>query len=244
MLQKMRGNAGLSLVELLVICAIILIVAAIAFPGFLSSQRASNERGASTQLKTLVSAEADFRANDRDKNKVNDFWTADVKGLYTMTPAAELEKGDLPKHLPLQLIDRSVAAADGDDTFYPAGGENLPLSQFAVPGTTVGYWYMALLKDLTLKDAPEGLYKTDTGGSPPMGKVHNTSKFGFAAFPDRSSAGKYVFRVNENNTIFRFEIEGEQRTGTTHPPGFRNVPAKFLEWPNDDDLKKIWSPID
>jgi len=233
----MRRHSGLTLGEVLVILAIILVIAAIAVPGLLSSQRASHERQASTLLKVLASAEADFRANDRDFNKVNDFWTADVKGLYTMTPANVAP----PQDGPLRLITREVAAADGDDTFYPAGGENLPLTQFAVPAPTAGYWFMALGRDLTLKDSPEGNYKQDTKGSPPMGAVHNTSKFGFAAFPETPRMGKFLFRVNENNTIFRWELDGPGRTGTSSPPGLKNVPAKFLDWPSDEALKKNWS---
>ncbi|MBI3857014.1 MAG: hypothetical protein HY293_15110, partial [Planctomycetes bacterium] len=58
------ASRGLTLGELIVVCAVILLIAFIAVPGFLSSQRASHERGASASLKTLSSAEADFRAND------------------------------------------------------------------------------------------------------------------------------------------------------------------------------------
>src|SRR6187455_327077 len=80
----LRAARGFTLIELMIVIAIIAIIAAIAIPGLLSSQRASNERNASTSLKTLSSAEADFRSNDRDWNHVNDFWTANVAGLYTM----------------------------------------------------------------------------------------------------------------------------------------------------------------
>jgi hypothetical protein len=45
--------------------------------------RSRNERSASAALKERAVAEADLRANDRDRNGVNDFWTADVQGLYT-----------------------------------------------------------------------------------------------------------------------------------------------------------------
>jgi len=41
----------------------------------------------SASLKNMESAEADFRANDRDWNHANDFWTGDVAGLYAMTSA-------------------------------------------------------------------------------------------------------------------------------------------------------------
>src|SRR5689334_9677177 len=76
---KKSGMSPMVIVLIIVACGgvpFIAIVAAIAIPGLLSSQRASNERNASASLKTLASAEADFRANDRDNNKINDFWTA------------------------------------------------------------------------------------------------------------------------------------------------------------------------
>jgi len=39
------------------------------------------------KMRSLSSAEADFRANDRDWNHVNDFWTGNVQQLYDMTSA-------------------------------------------------------------------------------------------------------------------------------------------------------------
>src|SRR6185436_15892203 len=63
-----------------------------------------NEASAAASLKTLMSAEADFRANDRDANKVNDFWVADVAALYGLVPATGGES--------IKLIELSVAAAD------------------------------------------------------------------------------------------------------------------------------------
>src|SRR5215470_5957140 len=120
-----RSNKGFTLIELMIVIAIIAIIAAIAIPGLLSSQRASNERNASTTLKTLTSAEADFRANDRDWNHVNDFWTADVKGLYTMTSAGARGAAGDAADPPIRLIELIAAAADADGTYYAAGGENM-----------------------------------------------------------------------------------------------------------------------
>ena len=133
------NRRGFTLIELMIVIAIIAIIAAIAIPGLLSSQRASNERNASTSLKTLTSAEADFRANDRDGNKVNDFWTANVAGLYTMTSAALTGNSGSTTDTCIKLIDLSIASADADSTPVPAGGENAPLSQFAVSSAKSGY---------------------------------------------------------------------------------------------------------
>jgi prepilin-type N-terminal cleavage/methylation domain-containing protein len=238
-----KGNKGFTLIELMIVIAIIAIIAAIAIPGLLSSQRASNERNASTSLKTLTSAEADFRANDRDWNHVNDFWTGDVKGLYTMTSAAVIGSGNSTTDPIIKLIELSVASADADASVVPAGGECAALTTFAVPSAKAGYWYQALTLDNAFTGSPEATYKLDTVGTPTMGSCHNTSKFGFAAFPDSQSAGKYVYMVNENNTIFRSATSGAVKTTTTNPPGVVTG-NPYGNFPDDVNLKSYWSKLD
>jgi prepilin-type N-terminal cleavage/methylation domain-containing protein len=239
-----KGKKGFTLIELMIVIAIIAIIAAIAIPGLLSSQRASNERNASTSLKTLTSAEADFRANDRDWNHVNDFWTANVSGLYTMTSAALTgNTANSTTDPSIKLIELSVASADTDSASTTAGNENVALTNFAVSSAKAGYWYMALTTDNTLSGTSEATYRVDTGGTPTMGTVHNTSKFGFMAFPDSQSAGKYVFIVNENNTIFRAATTGVVRPGTSSPPGVLTI-AQYISWPDDTNLKSFWSKLD
>src|SRR5882672_2141575 len=163
-----KGNKGFTLIELMIVIAIIAIIAAIAIPGLLSSQRASNERNASTSLKTLTSAEADFRANDRDWNHVNDFWTGDVKGLYTMTSAAVSGNSNGTTDPAIKLIDLSVASADADGTLVAANGENCALTNFAISSPKSSYWYQALVLDQGIAGAPEMTYQVDTGGTPLM----------------------------------------------------------------------------
>jgi prepilin-type N-terminal cleavage/methylation domain-containing protein len=239
-----KGKQGFTLIELMIVIAIIAIIAAIAIPGLLSSQRASNERNASTSLKTLSSAEADFRANDRDWNHVNDFWTYNVAGLYTMTSAAVVgAKANSTTDPSIKLIELSVASADCDPaTATGATSEYLDQTNFAVYSAKAGYWYMALHFDNTLSGTAEMTYKTDTNGTPPMGSVHNTSKFGFLSYPDSQSSGKYVFIVNENNTIFRSATSGAIRPAATNPPGTLGAP--YNTWPDDANLKSYWSKLD
>ncbi|MBV8878467.1 MAG: hypothetical protein JO332_00750 [Planctomycetaceae bacterium] len=190
----------------LVFLGVGVVISALAIPGLRSSQRASNERSASTTLKTLTSAEADFRANDRDGNGVNDFWTGDVSGLYYVRPA-----GSGPE---IKLIELDAANADARPLF--------PLAQGTMP--KAGYSYKALDRDDSFKGS-EGEYKRDTDKS--GRKVHHEGKFGFCAFPKSDSEGKYVFYVNENNTIFR-------EAGTKAKDAF----------PDDSSLKSYWSKID
>src|SRR5262245_9139528 len=164
---------GFTLIELMIVIAVIAIIAAIAIPGLLASQRASNERNASTSLKTLTAAETDFRTNDRDGNQVNDFWTGNVAGLFTMTNAT-VTGATVGSTLdqPIRLIELSLACADADNTFFAAGGENLAISNFATPSPKAGYWYGALTTDANVT-GPEATYRQDTAGSPSMGSVHN-----------------------------------------------------------------------
>jgi type II secretory pathway pseudopilin PulG len=228
----------------MIVIAIIAIIAAIAIPGLLSSQRASNERSASTSLKTLSTAEADFRANDRDWNHVNDFWTYNVCGLYTMTSAAVTGfAANTTTDPAIKLIELSVASADSVGSVAGVNTEYAALSTFAVSAAKAGYWYTALLTDDSLKGTSEETYALDTAGSPTMGSCHNTSKFGFISFPDSASAGKFVFIVNENNTIFRSATSGFTRPALTNGcPGTLTSP--YTMWPTDTNQKSFWSKLD
>jgi hypothetical protein len=87
----------------------------------------SGERNPSTSLKTITSAQADFRANDRDGDGINQFWRADIAGLYALAP------GGGPA---MRLIELSVAAADDRPM--------LSIAPYAKPAPYHGYWYRTL----------------------------------------------------------------------------------------------------
>lgn len=87
----------------------------------------SNERNASASLRILMTAQIDFRENDRDGNGRKDFWRADVAGLFAL-------KG--PEGHPIKLIEVSIAGADGRPT--------MSVESFTRRMPKVGYWFRAL----------------------------------------------------------------------------------------------------
>jgi hypothetical protein len=95
-----------------------------------AEERGLDRCSASSPLRTLTSAQADFRACDRDGNGVNDFWRKDVAGLYG-TPGIDKQ--------PVRLTELRVALADDNPkTDLSAYGRKAPLH---------GYWVRAILHE-------------------------------------------------------------------------------------------------
>jgi prepilin-type N-terminal cleavage/methylation domain-containing protein len=238
-----RQDRGFTVMEVLIVIVIIAIIAAIGIPGLISSQRSSHERNASTSLKTVCVAQHDFRANDREGNRVNDFWTADVKSLYSLTNAAVPGNAGGTTDPPIRLIELSLATADADGVVPPAAGENIPITSFGVMAAKAGYWYAAMTQDTNYSGA-EATYRTDTFGVPSMGTTHHHTKFAVMTFPDSAVFGRFVYIVNEANTIYRSATTGSVRAGSSTPPGMSAITAAYLDWPDDNNLKSYWSKLE
>jgi prepilin-type N-terminal cleavage/methylation domain-containing protein len=125
-----KHQKGFSLIELLIVVAIILIIAAIAIPNLLSSRMAANEASAVGSLRTIDTAEMTYSTTYPDQGYTDLGSLGGVAPCLSATPAAAC------------LIDEVLSIAKVKSgygfTAVPAGGlPNVNYTSTALP-TIIG----------------------------------------------------------------------------------------------------------
>lgn len=111
----MKNEHGFSLVELLIVVAIIAIVAAIAIPSLLTSKQAANEASATQGCRTIGSAEIAFSATNNQQ----------------YTTLATLVSGN--------FLDSRFGATGGFNGYTYASGDVLGTTLDGAPPTSFGF---------------------------------------------------------------------------------------------------------
>jgi len=147
-------------------------------------ERTSAEENVVANLLSLSTAEADFRAADRDGDGKMNFWVADVRGLYS----TKGRNGD-----PIRLIEKELAAADGaPSTLSP----ELPELK-AQP--RAGYLFASVRKIQRRQE----MVSLDEGSG------RNLTRFAFVAYPGTyGHSSKWTFLIDDQNTIWRKDTRG------------------------------------
>jgi len=209
-------SAGFTLIELMIVIAIIAIIAAIAIPNLLASKLLSNETAAIATLRTIVSAQAQISTSA----KID----ADLDGRG--------EHGTFAEMTGAAGVRRAYIVASGGSDFSAVGSKMNPAVLTSVMARTdaqgfatkAGYAFMIYLPDTA---DPNG-FVHETGPSDTPGLAGGTATVSvdgaevywciYAQPVNRGNSGNRRFFANQRGEIMHSTNDVAKADGTVTPP--------------------------
>lgn len=222
---------GFTLIELVIVIAIIGSLTAIALAGFLQIRRMANEKTSGTTMRTLLTAEELFKGSDIDRNGINDYWTYDVTGLAMMTPSGGGKPVFAISDYGFPMADLAPLAAGTYDN-----GTFLHPGPMASKQPKAGYWFQSMVLDFF------GIaYWQDTDSSGV--DCHNFTRWGFCAIPaNYGVTGVFCFILSEDATLFKRDFGAN--TPAIPVPAARVAFVDIDQWPDAATISASWSKVE
>lgn len=195
----MRRAAGFTLIELMIVVAILAIISAVAVPNLVSARAATNETAAVSTLRTLFNAQAQFFAGG--------VLDADNDGLSEYACFGELA-GVLPLNARGNGVPRRLEPPYLPDAF----------GIITAAGNVVksGYSFRIYLPDAN------GLGVSETPGNPPPGVDSDFCERVWTAYAwplEPGITGRHAFVVNERGELLETTMTAAQYD-RFNPPGW------------------------